>query len=42
MPTSSRYTGFFTVNFLEMIDGTYQLIDTVTQRNLFRALPGEL
>lgn len=42
MPTSSRPTGEYEIQFFDNIDGTYRLVDIVTVKDKFRAIPGGL
>jgi hypothetical protein len=42
MPSSSRPTGNFQIDFLDNIEGTYYLVDTVIVSDKIRALPGGL
>jgi len=42
MPSSTRPTGTYTVEFLANIGGVYKLVDTATVTDMLRALPGGL
>lgn len=42
MPTSSRPTGEYEIEFYDTIDGVYRLVDTAKASDKFRALPGGL
>jgi len=42
MPTSSRPTGDFTIEFYDYYEDGFKLIDQVTVANLVQALPGEV
>lgn len=42
MPSSIRPTGEYKVEFYSKIDDVYRLVDTVTTRDMLRALPGGL
>ena len=42
MPTSSRPTGDYEIEFYDNIDGVYRLVDIVTVSDKFQALPGGL
>ena len=42
MPTSSRPTGEYEIEFYDTIDGVYRLVDTAKVSDKFRALPGGL
>lgn len=42
MPSSSRPTGQYYIEYLDNIDGVYRLVDTVTVTNKLSSLPGGL
>ena len=42
MPTSSRPTGEYEIEFYDNIDGIYRLVDIITVTDKFRAIPGGL
>ena len=42
MPSSSRPTGTFTLEFYDLIDGVYRLVDITSVENKFQAIPGGL
>ena len=42
MPSSSRPTGQYQIDFLQSIDGIYRLVDTVKVTDKIRAVPGSL
>ena len=42
MPSSSRPTGQYQIDFLQSVDGTYRLVDTVKVTDKIRAVPGSL
>jgi len=42
MPTSSRPTGDFTIQFYDYYEDGFKLIDQMTVSNLVQALPGEV
>lgn len=42
MPSSSRPTGEYKIEFYDNIDGIYRLVDVVTVSDKFRAIPGGL
>ena len=42
MPSSSRPTGDYYIEYYDNIDGVYRLVDTVTATDKLRAIPGGL
>jgi len=42
MPSSTRPTGVYKINFYDNIEGKYELVDTVEVTDMLRSLAGEL